>query len=173
MCCDEVLRYNLLHEIGVIGFDNIMCEKCDGGHMDIVKNEGLRKKRKDAFLYSCDNRRCPEQEKRTIRLYTIFYGSPKELNEFVDLIYTFACMDLTPKKSSELLGINKDNASKWYMIFGRCISMHMEEHPIVLGGEGRVVEVDESCFTQKKKYGLGSGLGDDGKPARWVLGVCR
>ena len=46
--------------------------------------------------------------------------------------------------------------------------MDVVKRQTVLGGPGRVVEFDESCFTKKKKYGRGSGGPQD---HRWVFGM--
>ena len=37
-----------------------------------------------------------------------------------------------------------------------------------MGGPGKVVEIDESCFTKKRKHNRGSG-GE--RPDRWVFGM--
>ena len=46
--------------------------------------------------------------------------------------------------------------------------MDARENLDKLGGPGRYVEIDESCFTKKKKYNRGSG---GPRPDRWVFGM--
>lgn len=66
---------------------------------------------------------------------------------------------------------------RWFRYVRRCMQLHIERMPprlLQLGagdqsGRGIGIEFDESCFTQKKKYGVGAAVGY--RADRWVFGM--
>ena len=58
---------------------------------------------------------------------------------------------------------------KWYRVFRRCMVLFLNDQDgpdAHLGGEGVTIEVDESSFAKKAKYGRGKH-----RKNRWVLGI--
>ena len=55
----------------------------------------------------------------------------------------------------------------WYNLFRDLMSKDLVDHPIILGGPGRTVVIDESIFRGKRKYNRGRILPRD----PWIFGA--
>lgn len=57
---------------------------------------------------------------------------------------------------------------RWFKKFRWCISRHIQNNPISLGGRNVIIEIDESCFSRKPKHNRGGNLN---RPQKWVFGM--
>ncbi len=61
-------------------------------------------------------------------------------------------------------GIGQKTAIDWYNFIREVCAHHLLDHPIVIGGPGKIVEIDESKFGKRKYH---RGRHTDG---HWVFG---
>jgi transposase-like protein len=116
----------------------------------------------------------------SIRYGTVLYNSNMQLNRFVMMIYCFTERNKTyaqtinecclPSEDYRDCSMSPSSVNKWFTYLRSLCCKDWYENLSKLGGEGFVIEMDESLFG-KLKY----GRGDPTKRRRaWVFGmVCR
>lgn len=79
-------------------------------------------------------------------------------------------MKQVKKSKAAVINVKYKSKEKWLRYYRVAIQrwLHAVHDRSLLGGPGRVVEFDESCFTKKKKYNRGSG---GPRQDRWVFGM--
>ncbi len=103
----------------------------------------------------------------TIRKGSIYWQSKLALDQHIDIIYCFAVLNCSVKRTARLAGCCEGVITKWTLVLRKCISFWWADNHRMLGTMDIIVEVDETCMTQKKKYNVGNVR----RRSRWVLGM--
>ncbi len=157
------LALNMLFKADIVGFD-ISCDNCeDSTTIWDIKKTG-RKKWPDGWMYQCGA--CKVE--RSIRRESVFYSSPMTLQQICDTIYIFATLHLPQTTTAKVRNSSLDNSGKWFMVMRKCMSLFLDDHPPIMGGEEKIVEGDETCMTQKRKFGVGTV---SNATPRWIFAV--
>ena len=136
------------------------CSAClfDMGWRKYHSNDG------DAWI--CRNKECSSYKNTvSIRKDSIFENSKIKLQIWLHLIHCW-CIGLTEKATTELTNVSRRSVQEVYGAFRMACSRHFANNPIKLGGPGKIVQIDESCFSSKPKYNRGRS-----KPQLWVFGL--
>ena len=156
--------------------------------MGIFPKEGTCRKCNDKlggkFKSSTNNHRywwCSECATKTyLRQNTVLENSNLRLERFVMLVYSFTERNTTynqtrkeaclPAEGYANNGMSNETVNRWFQYFRYICNADINERHTKIGGEGKIVEMDESMFG-KMKY----GKGDPTKRRRtWVFaGKCR
>ena len=160
---DEALKKNkvlaYLNQIGFISYNDN--KQCPNGHA-----MSLRKvKKTDGWWWRCSPKNC--QKTKSIRAGTFFFESKIHLWEVLLLIFNFA-FEFLNTTTRNLVGTVSTHTIGNYKRRLRLIILTMfNKKNIKLGGEGRIVEIDESLFI-KVKHNRGR---DMLREKVWVLGL--
>jgi len=146
---------NLLHQ-------NIDCEHCKAGMVFVA-----RKDIADKFQWKCFNTNCSKRySKISIRTGSFFAKSHLELKKWIYVMYLWA-IGTSEANSCLQVNVSPRVMVDIYNFFREICSFYFEKYPIKLGGEGQVVEIDESCLLLKVKDHPGRS---PAKPM-WVFGI--
>ena len=122
---------------------------------------------KDGFVWICYTSGCSEYKKTvSIRHGTVFYNSKLSLQCFIQVIY-YWCTDFLEVQASNVLKISTRTIQELYGAFRLACKTYFDENPIILGGPGVIIQIDESCFSHKVKFHRGRGP----KAPMWVFGL--
>ncbi len=94
---------------------------------------------------------------------SFFKGSHLKLNEILELSYWWANGASVTRAMHET-GHSSRTVVDWYNFHRDVCAQYFLDHPVVVGGVGKVVEIDESKFG-KRKYNRGRY-----KEGHWVFG---
>ena len=85
------------------------------------------------------------------------------------LTYLF-CMKIPVKLCVNLLigEVSHVSVKQWYNFLREVMSTHLLRNPIQLGGDGCIVELDESALGRKRKYNRGYVRGSG---IKWIFGM--
>lgn len=120
------------------------------------KNKGL--------YFRCPSGMC--RKEISIRKNTFFEHSHMSVQVILRLTYKFVRQETNIENLKHELEINSDTTIVDWLSFLREICMtYFIMNPIVLGGEGHIVEIDE-CYLVKRKYHLGHLVREC-----WILGI--
>ncbi len=132
---------------------SVDCGKC-GSSCHFVK-------RKDSFCWKCPKRGCLSII--SMRDGSFFKGSHLKLNEILELSYWWANGASVTRAMHET-GHSSRTVVDWYNFHRDVCAQYFLDHPVVVGGVGKVVEIDESKFGNRK-YNRGRY-----KEGHWVFG---
>ncbi len=93
-----------------------------------------------------------------------FSGSHLKLNEIVEVSYWWAC-EASVSMAVQQTGHSTKTIVDWYNFHRDICAQWFLDHPVQIGGVGKVVEIDESKFG-KIKYNRGRY-----RDGHWVLEV--
>lgn len=112
--------------------------------------------------------KCEKCEKtRSITSESILYKKEYNMHDLIHFIYDFA-NDYTALQAHHNNGKSYGRMAQLFAIFRKCMSKSMSKYSFKLGENGgeMVIEIDESCFSKKRKYNRGKIY----KP-KWVFGM--
>jgi transposase-like protein len=141
-------------------FDYLMSEgvfekpSCDCGQECV--------RRANTFEYRCR----PCNYSVTIFKHTLFSGSRLPLNQALMLLWAFS-MGLGFTTTQQLSGVARQTASRWLAHIRQMVTEMIVQTDCRIGGEGIVVQIDESKFGKRKVAGNRRGHRVDGA---WVFG---
>lgn len=126
----------------------------------------LRKRstgRNKGFYFRCGVKSCRREV--SLKKGTFFEGSNLSIRQIICLIYYFARDDQLQEELKFNLDVVSENTIVDWKNFCRDVcTSYFVRHPVLLGGIGEIVEVDESSLI-KRKYNRGRLL-----PTQWVFG---
>lgn len=132
---------------------------------------------RDNYIWRCNGKACL-RSKKSIRDGS-FFGKDANQNigsTAISLPTLLLCMlqfctEVPVAKAHTSLArlMSKQTISSWYNFFRETLSTYMVHHPLVLGGIGRQVQIDESYFGGRRKYNRGRLVGAVERP--WILGL--
>lgn len=150
--CDE--QHALIFLVRYVYGDTKHCTSCNS-----IMN--LYRPRKGHWYYHCTNSSCGKEH--SILSGTIFQNSRTPMHRLLRMIL-FIWLRFPQKFISLMTGIER-HSIKYYQSAARVISNRkITSAPILLGGPGRVVEIDEALI-RKRKYNRGKG-----KQQIWIFG---
>ncbi|CAF3574980.1 unnamed protein product [Rotaria socialis] len=130
LTCSTKKCIDFCQNVGLIGFT--LNEPCAQGHNNWKLGSCARAS--DEFVWRCG--KC--KSTRTIRHGTFFSNSKLAIRQVLDLTYFWAESTIVDWKN-----FSRDLCGE-----------HFSRHPVVIGGPGHIVEIDESAWT-KRKYNRG------------------
>lgn len=150
-----------LQEKELIGsFTGKRCDRCSCGYFNLITDHSYKY---DKLVYRCSGRNC--RFRKSIRHNSWFAGSHLKLEQIVKLTYYW--VNKLPQEfvQRELRIGSRKTLIEWYN-FARevCVKIIQRESEII-GGNGVVVEIDETIF-RHKKYNKNKKREDD----YWVFG---
>ncbi len=99
----------------------------------------------------------------------MFQGAQYELQMYLDMVWCFVVAEMKQDNIRLVLGLSGSSRLewRWIKIMRWCISAWFRDNLLQMGRNNLITEIDETCMTQKKKYGVGNAP----NRARWVLGM--
>jgi len=98
----------------------------------------------DGMTWRCKSCRIKE----SIRKDSLFYASHMSISQILELLYWFS-IKLPVTQAAHECGINPNTAVEYYKIFrGICVEISLGGE--ILGGEGKIVEIDEMKLGKRK-----------------------
>ena len=118
----------------------------------------------DGFMWSCP--RC--QSRKSIRTRSFFEGQRLSFAKLLTILFLFATN--VPAKTVEemLIGdVGRCAILYWFNYYRDLMSRDLLANPYRLGGQGDIVEINESMFQSRRKYNLGRVF----QQRPWVFGA--
>jgi len=109
--------------------------------------------------------RCPAcRRKEALSSGSMFDGLHLPVNKHMALRYFWTC-ETSVTHTTHHVGVSSATVVQWYQYFRDICSWKLLQTPVVLGGVGKVVQIDESVMVRAKCH-----RGHQ-HPQRWVFGV--
>ncbi|QQP54541.1 Putative LOC101846883 [Caligus rogercresseyi] len=118
-------------------------------------------KHKGKIVFRCTKKVC--QKVFSILIDSIFAKCRLPITKILHILYLWSC----PRPVRDVVrevGVTKTTVVDWGKTFRAICTRHLRQHSVPLGGPGRIVEIDESKFGNRK-YNRGRVI--DG---HWVFG---
>ncbi|KAF4149088.1 putative ISXO2-like transposase domain-containing protein [Phytophthora infestans] len=131
---------------------SLLCPKCTTSMRLDVGHERWR----------CSRAAC--RTERSIRTNSFFSKSKLPLRKLVRLLCHW-CARTPVTAAAVMVGVNAQAAMQWYTYCRDICSQEMMSIPMEIGGEGHVVEIDETSLKKKSKYNRGRRY-----PDFWLFG---
>jgi transposase-like protein len=153
---DALISY--LQDNGLIR-RNINCEACDMKPMNFQKLESAI----DKGVFRCS--RC--KRKKSLRAGSFFEKSKLDLRTVASIVY-FLCADIKQETIASMLNLNRKTVMEFASLLREEYSKFFVSHDSQLGGEGVVVQIDESLIAKQK-----TTRNNHARPVleRWVFGI--
>ena len=159
----ELFRF--FQEHGIITLTK--CPRCDGEPTMTTKN--------DKMYWRCQKTHTEVDDDGNIVKFrcnfwqSVFHGTwlnncKVPLKKILILVKLFCEDKFKFKQTAEILEVNNSFVTNWIKCCRQVCSDFVETHPNKIGGEGKVVEIDESKFGRRKNH---KGRIIEGK---WVVG---
>lgn len=161
---EELINFNLpdkensisfLQRIGLLP-SNKLCPLCTNEMTLVTSN-----RTSDGVKFRCKR---PCRKEISIRKNTFFCNSNLPLKTIFKLIYYWAYEESSFKKIKRELLMQSEAITFWKNNLREVCVAKLIAEPVVLGGIGRVVQIDESLFV-KRKYNVGRLVKE-----QWVFG---
>lgn len=134
-----------------------ICQKCN--RLMHLKSRNNR----DGKIWRCSWHLCKSEI--SIRNGTFFENSKLSLGQVIDFIYEWAYESATIKRTRHECEIEHDQTiCDWRMFLREICAEYFIQNPLVIGGPGIVVEIDESSFV-RRKHNVGRTV-----KTQWVFG---
>jgi transposase-like protein len=124
--------------------------------------EGKDAKRNDGVRWRCHHRGC--RREKSIREGSFFSFSKLQLTQIVDLMYYYSHETASYKNVARECNMAKEAIANWRNYIRDVYAEHFVQHPLVIGGPGHTVEIDESAFV-RRKHNVGRQVA-----TQWVFG---
>jgi hypothetical protein len=112
-------------------------------------------------IYQCKRKKC--RKKKSLLKGTVFANSKLPCNKILQIAYLFLA-ECKHKSIATTTDFSKPTITKFLVCFRQMVSCALDTDDMVIGGQGVVVEVDESKFG-KRKYHRGHHV-----KGVWVIG---
>jgi transposase-like protein len=157
---DEERVFEYLQTIEVVPEcdEKTKCNHCKKGTMKMIREGGS----KGGLSLRCSNYKC--RRRHSIWRGTFLESSRVELRVFLRLLYCWI-NKFTNKQTIKETRFSQTTVCKWFHNFRLACGTILMEESEVIGGPGKVVEIDEAKFF-KRKYNRGRRKSNEG----WVLG---
>lgn len=119
--------------------DQRECEICDK-LMSIMNDQS----RSDGIFWRCSD--CKVM--KSVRADSFFESSKLPLTDAVPLLYMWI-QDFRNMNAVREVGVNKATVVDW---FSKCRNECMKERKVKIGGIGKIVEIDETCWVKQKHH---------------------
>ena len=125
--------------------------------------ESADQKRNDRVRWRCRDRNCRREV--SIRDGSFLGdGSKLEIEKIVDVLYYYSYEMASVKNLMRECGIASEAAVNWRNFVRDIYGEYFLQHPLVIGGPGHVVKIDESAFV-RRKHNVGRVV-----RTQWVFG---
>lgn len=107
--------------------------------------------------WRCTKRKVHDDRKQrelTVYANSFFYNMKLTAGEAVRLLYAWS-MRFSQAKAGEMAGVGPSAVSDWYKYCRSVCSQELVSRSCQIGGEGHVVEIDETSLAKKRKYNRG------------------
>ena len=118
----------------------------------------------DGYRWRCPRRQC--RSTKSIRDGSLFQQSRLSLKLLLALIYCW-CVGMRLTTVCIVLGLSEPTVVDWFNFLREECTYTLLQAPIILGGEGSIVEIDESLMV-KRKYQRGDIRVQHNQ---WVFGI--
>ena len=153
---DKVLAY--LNQTGLI--DYTQEKRCENDHLMTIR----KSPKIDGWWWRCAPKGC--QKTKSIRTGTFFFENRLQLFQVLLIIFNFA-FEFLNTTINQLVGVSANTIAAYKRRLRLILLTIYNKNHIKLGGEGKVVEIDESLFI-KVKHNRGR---DILRPKVWVFGL--
>ncbi len=121
----------------------------------------------DKYCWKCQTKECPKyQSRKSVRTGSFFSKSNLKLQTWLHAMYLW-CERTSVTHAYRQLNISEKTVIDIYSFFREICSNHFVRNPVKLGGNGVIVQIDESCFSHKPKH-------HRGRPPTtplWIFGI--
>ena len=138
---DGVLRWLAQH--GLI-HNQLRCDNCD---IDMTLQSRSQQRFVDGYVWASP--RCRRQ--KSVTCDSFFAGSKLPLIKLVDCIYWWS-RQLKQSDVSVETGISVKSLIDWHNFIRDVCCQYLLDHPVMMGGPGAVVEINESKFMYQKYH---------------------
>ena len=104
------------------------------------------------------------QKERSIRQGSFFFNANLTLIQILEIMYSYAFETATCRALHREIDIESEAITNWRNFIRDVFAEYLLRHPVVIGGVGRTVEIDESAFV-KRKHNVGREV-----RTQWVFG---
>lgn len=119
------------------------CKLC-GTYMELKRRPSV----KDQFSWRCPNSSC--RTWLTIRHGSFFEKSKLDLQKWLHILYMWS-IDSSQKQIVETVGVSQKSIIDCCSFLRDVCSWKLLRNPVILGGPGCTVQIDESLFKHKPK----------------------
>ncbi|CAL4206897.1 unnamed protein product, partial [Meganyctiphanes norvegica] len=120
----------------------------------------------DGVFWQCENRICPNFCTKSIRAGSFFAKSKISLPKWFDIMFLWS-KHVGAKATSDQVKLSQKAIIGCYSFFREVCELYFKSNPIKLGGPGITIEIDVSCFSEKRKRNHRPVP----QPPIWVLGI--
>ena len=153
---DKVIAY--LNQTGLIDYTEE--KRCENDHLMTIR----KSPKIDGWWWRCAPKGC--QKTKSIRTGTFFFENRLQLFQVLLIIFNFA-FEFLNTTINQLVGVSANTIAAYKRRLRLILLTIYNKNHIKLGGEGKVVEIDESLFI-KVKHNRGR---DILRPKVWVFGL--
>lgn len=156
---DVACTVNFLQRIGLL-HSYRDCPHCEAS-MRLKKVNSS--KSKDGFVWRCRGKRCNKE--LGLRTGTFFSRSKLDLATIITEVYLWCNEMATVKASKKEAGlVSHGTITDWKNFCRDICAEYFLKYPCRIGGENKIVEIDESCFV-RRKFNVGRLV-----KTQWVFG---
>lgn len=139
-------------EVGLLE-RQMLCSCFGAPRMKLYEKDGL---------WRCGRAGC--RKTKSVRANSVFAGSRLPIRRVLRMLCCW-CSQQPVTVAAEAAGVSKRTAVPWYERFRSICAKAMASTEMSVGGQGHVVEIDETSLKKKSKYGKGKRY-----PDVWLFG---